>query len=314
MSFATTPVGAASAFENSSPNIHELMVIKDPTPSVYKASGVPYLFSNEEQKNEVLSTLQRTCLETAAPKMHIGFSGWFNFDVIVARKSSYAIIADIDPKVCEVIKFTGEILLTSKNPREFIEKIKPFLSTKSEYFYYGNRALDLEKILEQEIIRPSCWLSNDKSFNYIKRMFSEGRILSLLLDIRHSDKFSSISDWMEGNGVIPDTMYVSNISDWVEGNQKDFRDSISRVSTIDTELIYVYREDYFNKGPLNQEVTKVFEAKCMLDRPRKQIRHRRFVKRAIRDDDNDYLAAPPLFGLQGKSLDFGSSCCAESSP
>lgn len=171
----------------------------------------PYVMCNEQDQAKTLESL-KTSLEKVPPGAHIGFSGWFNYDVIAATKSERAIICDINVRMIEFYGVFESVLVSSTNRTEFVEKLTEALGKKNGYFDNGYLWL-----LPGELDRPGSWLSTDEGFQRIKIMHEDNRVEYRFLNAAASlDKFEEIKKMFESKGIPIRTVYASNIFEWLE--------------------------------------------------------------------------------------------------
>jgi hypothetical protein len=208
-------------------------------------SSLPYISCNEQEQAATLTKLASD--PSSIPrklKVHLGFSVWFNLDLIAVTKPSYGILCDYDDKIMDIYQGIIESLAKSTNRREFVRHFGLFLEQNCENLF----ALTKEELsnffnIQNELTRPGSWLASQDSFQVIKDLSTEGRLLFLNLDITDTQGiFPSIRDWLDKNNLELDTLYGSNIIDWLKDDQKQlqYRLNLKTISTENTRFIQAY--------------------------------------------------------------------------
>ena len=190
-----------------------------------------YVVSNEIISPSVRNVLAKTQkLENAC---HLGFSGWYNFDIAVVRQSARIIICDINPNQISFLKRTLIMMIESTTREQFVEtilvyikqeiqkRIESKLAVKHHKFhaefktfdvnllYLDSGKADITDVVPNELTRPYSWLSSNHSYNYIRNLAMNDRIAVLATDIANINVFSRIRDILDGYQI--DTLYISNI-------------------------------------------------------------------------------------------------------
>lgn len=223
ITYATSFAGQVSALDHASPNDY------------YRC----FLTTNERSATKVFKNLVG---HEGSNRVHIGCSGWQNFDLISNLKSNYAIIVDIAKSTRMIYQVTEQEIKTADNRQDFLEKVATVfqkmpiaISVGSKHFYRE----DIAKELILELNKPNSWLASDEKFEFIKKMFAEKRIVFLGVDFKETPIFSKINQVIRDNGLSLDTLYLSNVIDWLEqSDRRSFFDSINAVVNEDTQVIY----------------------------------------------------------------------------
>ena len=63
---------------------------------------MPYIGCNEEKQADMLVLLKGTSPIAAERRVHLGFSVWFNLDLMSVTKPAHGIICDINDYVIDV--------------------------------------------------------------------------------------------------------------------------------------------------------------------------------------------------------------------
>jgi hypothetical protein len=199
----------------------------------------PYLFCNE--KNQQNTILAFSNIEKIQNTAHIGFSSWFNYDIIASRVPVIACICDIDENIllyCDLIKTT---LLESTDRIDFVNKFKQRLNNSS---WINNSSINdfylpiegypsLENYLNEETQKQESFLSSDEKFQVIKTLYKTGRIYHLLLDACEQEgKLNSIKEFLTKNNTSLDTLYISNIYEWLDKNSENQEAFIKNMKTL----------------------------------------------------------------------------------
>lgn len=219
-----------------------------------------YIGSNEEDRQETFNSLANSLPTTTS--CHIGFSSWFNFDIIFKRKSSRAVLIDFNPRTKAFLQETLNLVMTSGDRNEFAGRISQHIA-KDKYNYSPNVSEEVEYsyqpeeevFVEQTI--PNNWLNSDEGFNYIKTLAKEGKIAIITENICSDEKMKRISSVIKENGYFVDTLYVSNIAKYMttETDRNFYIRSINHLSGSKTKIIHVPSERY--SSDLKQKVLEV---------------------------------------------------------
>lgn len=217
-----------------------------------------YLTTNEERADKIY----QRCL--SEPKVdnacHIGFSGWYNLNIMALRGSTRAIICDFNPENGLFFDFTLKYLLCSQTRKEFLEKIKVYIKA---YGYNTNPKLTPDQLKHSVTISPSffCmspleeiesymtsehgWLHTEERFQHIRNLAVAGKIAAVTLDIRNVEKFKKIKNLLQDNtNVNIDTVYISNIYAYIFGDDRAlFLQTINMLCASNTLLIDAAKDE-----------------------------------------------------------------------
>lgn len=195
-----------------------------------------YLTTNERVSNDVTDTIKST--PNQPNSIHIGFSGLHNFNIIAQRKSSRALICDINPENALFFYFVLKILCESKDRFEFAKKITDFLDDHEAYKFmnegddsslsigfYGNVGDDniygdnpLDQIHRQLQLKDS-WLSTDESFEFIKKLAIDDKIAVITENILATNTFKRIREYLDDQQINIDSLYISNIQNYIKDDK-----------------------------------------------------------------------------------------------
>lgn len=201
---------------------------------------VHYVLCNEGNQIEVLNQLANEEKPTQRQRVHMGFSCWFNFDLMAERKSSMGIICDIDPNIIYLLDLFKKTILSSETPKEFTEALWTNLGTLENADFIGT-LLDYEGSKDlasfQEAYLNRGWLKNQENFDHIKHLYQENKIVHRELDIRNSESFQKIENWLNTQDLRLDTFYDSNIPEWVQSKEKTLQENVQKVIHEDTHVL-----------------------------------------------------------------------------
>jgi hypothetical protein len=174
--------------------------------------NLPYIHCNETGQKATLDYLSSIEKNSVNPRVHIGFSVWFNLDIIAATKPDFAIILDIDHKVHRVYE-SFSVLKDASNPNEFKEL---FFSQLQEKKILSENDLMWEQFrLEEELKKDHGFLADTEAFAYIKSMYLAEKIFFGHADLASKNDIQLIKTWCDQNQAIVQTLYLSNIMEWV---------------------------------------------------------------------------------------------------
>ncbi len=203
-----------------------------------------YVGTNEYDREVTFECLANA---TAIPQScHIGFSSWFNFDIIIARKSSRAILIDFNPNTKTFLVETLNQVVTSENRTDFADKIREYIRLNESKFAlncnvqeydYSHCTFPYEEV-QCELNIPGNWLNTDEGFDYIKKLANEGKIAVITEDISSHEALEKISRVVKENKYVIDTLYVANISQYFKGNEECFVNSIHLLSCDETKIVH----------------------------------------------------------------------------
>lgn len=165
----------------------------------------PYYLSNESRREDTFASLSRIPIKKGGG--HIGFSCCENLDIIAQRKSSFAILGDINPRVKQIMDLTREVIGRSKDRRDFVQNMH-------DVFPAWARERDKDDLFN-ELDRKESWLGSDEAFAYIASMYKENRIEHRTFDASENPEYQKISLQMAMKKLHCDTFYISNIPDWI---------------------------------------------------------------------------------------------------
>lgn len=222
--------------------------------------GAPYLLCNEERQDKTLAALPKGTAQDGG-SVHLGFSVWFNLDLIAQTKPSRAVICDIDPHVIELYKAFEQILERCDTPLDFADEMNRYILGKP-FAYYD---------FKDELQRKGSWLSSQKSYVTVRQMCLEGRIYFGYLNLAdRGGLFDQIGKWLQRQNLYVQTLYISNIFVWLKkANMETLTQgsaNIMKVVSHRTQTIHAFSAGGDEKNPLIQEVVSGDAAKGLADK------------------------------------------------
>lgn len=138
----------------------------------------------------------------------------------------------------------------------------------------------LDKSAFADLVTSSGWLSNPDSFQAIKEMYANGKIIHRELDITREDSFTQLERWREENQLSFSTIYTSNIAEWLHhtrGAEEKMIANIDRLASPDTSVISAQKKTLLRGGerPV-QKITEGSHPRLSYERasrPRKRLMH-----------------------------------------
>jgi hypothetical protein len=238
--FDTSPL---SIVEEPSPNHYlnfskpEDLALKLEPPS--DSHSAVYFVCNEDGQEQILESLRsENDTENGA---HLGFSSWFNYDLIAARGSKIAFVCDINDNMFLYFKVIKEATLAAQNPKEFVaifsnlvKKSGLIAEMDTSTFYLPITGFpSLKVFLENELVRKNSWLSTEKGFQRVKSLYQKNQFFHLPLNAcDKTGNFEILSKWVISRGYQLDSLYLSNIYEWIENSAGEADQFIRNIVTI----------------------------------------------------------------------------------
>ncbi len=194
--------------------------------------GPVFIGSTEANLDTMLSHLQRV---DAQGPLHIGVSGWHNYD-IAAKMNTDILIVDINPKMIQFHEITIDLLKNCEKPASFeakaIEKLIPFLQEVDGYVTtynesgiaqrekYDRKSVGsihdvLIKYFKSERSRSHSWLSQDSSYAYMRSLALNGKIHCITGDLSNSNDVIRVLDKIRQLSRTVTSLYISNVAEWM---------------------------------------------------------------------------------------------------
>jgi len=243
----------------------ELYTEGENTPRIVALDSIEYLDSSIDQdnintliKNLSVYTLSneqnQDSIDSISSSFHgdvyMGFSGWFNYQLMFKRNVKYAFLLDKNLPVVLLHRMTAEVIRRSRDRFEFVKNFEAALQSSTRLGLEG----DWSELKFMTQIKGS-WLGSDENFSFIKRMYEDNRIISSMADIRLNSVFARIARWLKENNFMMDAVYSSNILAWVikdRNGPQEYYDSLSTVSSPSTIIIDSERQQRVGSFPLIQ--------------------------------------------------------------
>ncbi|HEY5260002.1 MAG TPA: hypothetical protein VIJ46_05070 [Rhabdochlamydiaceae bacterium] len=215
--------------------------------------SMPYLGCNEEKQADMLGLLTETSQIAPDRRVHLGFSVWFNLDLMSVTKPAYGIICDINDCVIDIYSGIQKCLAMSDDALTFVNNFRSFLIENSEDFFAGLPGDEIKKLfdIDAELVRPGSWLQSPEKFHVIKSLHENGRIRYLNLNIAdETGIFDQIGSWMQRNNLELDTLYASNIVEWLKSPalRASYVKNLQRVSSNNTRFMQAYIPKLYVRG------------------------------------------------------------------
>ena len=148
-----------------------------------KSNEPCFIGTNEQNLSVIEKILIQPIKIEHGIQCHIGFSGWYNFDIAYWRKSDRIILCDINCTQIEFLKQTLYIIRQNRIRQAFLahmilyldERMMTFsLNVNEDKAYesfrsYGTSRDEINQV-SYEFERLGSWLNNDKSYTYIRKL------------------------------------------------------------------------------------------------------------------------------------------------
>jgi hypothetical protein len=177
---------------------------------------------------------------------HVGFSSWHNFDIMVERSSTRAVLCDFNPRTKKFLE-ASLLCFSVAGDRNQFARIMEMYVKKNFLEFSPNVKGDGEDDLilpDEEIIgeltRQDSWLSTDAGFLHIKQLALQGKISIITEDIRNEGTFKSVAKVLKTYNISIDTLYISNICNYMksEADKNGFITTVRHLFTHETKLIH----------------------------------------------------------------------------
>jgi len=201
----------------------------------------PFLQTNEAVYPHTYDYLAMT-RKQEVPTMHVGVSGLQNLDMIAARRSNFGVLIDINPNMQKVMKIARDICCSKPkvSRQDFVSTFINQTSTDLELWDdEAKKEFQISNFRRQAETSWS-WLSSDDSYDHVRALFLENRIISINLDFSNVEYVERIARWAQQNSVAIDTVYISNIFEWNMSENAKKLVSLARVGQRDTIILSSY--------------------------------------------------------------------------
>lgn len=203
-----------------------------------------YLGTNESGLNDVFRFFEArfASFSESNPKVHLGVSGWYNFDLCCVYKPSHIILFDSNLNQVRFLNDTVAVIRQAATKEEFqllMQKVlegyrKEFaknylasgprsdkLSPPKSVLFHANISKDssydcgpsIEEQYRFECARSDSWLNN---YAYIRELVLTDRIFVLTLNVSDLAKFESMRKTLDKNSLTVSSIYISNVVDYTD--------------------------------------------------------------------------------------------------
>jgi arabinogalactan endo-1,4-beta-galactosidase len=116
--------------------------------------------------------------------------------------------------------------------------------------------MEILRSIKDELNRAGSWLSDDQSFQTIKSLYRNEKIVHIRTDITEYSTFSKIAAWMSENNIHCDSIDLSNIPDWLDPSKlRSMIRSIEEVADNGTFIVHSsFQFDENKDGKIHQRV------------------------------------------------------------
>ena len=210
----------------------------------HEASDI-YALSNEANAEVIDSELAKRFFGKAKSGVHLGVSGFYNYDIAVLTNPSALALFDVNLSVAKFHEITKEAVMQAENEDEFLEIFEKKINKAT----FKIRESDLEKIREKKVL----WLKNSTNFNKIKQLFLENRVLISSLSLSNPRAPEIINDLLTEKGFTLEdikTVYTSNIADWIMEDTTELYQFDKIIRIISNNALTIYSEGTLSQKPL----------------------------------------------------------------
>lgn len=245
--------------------------------TAFDALGGVYINTNEAGVRQTAAILQN--YPRVVGGVHIGFSGWHNFDIMANRKSARGVICDFNPENALFLHQILDLVRECVTKEEFVKKATKYVrkhvnavifqdtsdlslcvqfilnvSNEPEY----KNLVRTEEEVAVELKRETSWLYNDERYAHIRQLALQDKIALITEDICESATFARLGQTLQDNSQQVDTVYLSNISMYVDDKADEFVKTIEYLTKDKTTLV-IDAHDLSFEGDPQQCVTTAKE-------------------------------------------------------
>ncbi len=177
-------------------------------------------------------SLLSDCITT--PGIHVGVSGWYNYELAWKTHATAIAIIDTNPCVIELHRKTIQLISENKNIHDFIEKSKSVLyefvqkhqviiaapnedhvSVKIQLKakHSCNIQEAISEFFKRETERKTSWLASSQAYEYIREVIQRKAIWTFQGNISHTNLISSVLQ--ETSDAKISSLYISNCIEWI---------------------------------------------------------------------------------------------------
>lgn len=201
-----------------------------------------YVVTNERNTTQTLKSLSK---ETIHGNTLVAVSGFFGLDIAAIRKGSCSsstktvkleniLILDRSPRMAHFWNAVSTIITKAKSRQDVIKEVKELLAQNAKLYFSGSdgitpedEAAEWQKNLDRDIERKVSWLSDDKRFNTIKKIFDEKCFRFVQLDLNDPEAARKLVQELNEKKWTVDTIYLSNCYEFCsEREEESFQKSV----------------------------------------------------------------------------------------
>lgn len=247
-------------FKNETNSCFSGLKLGKPKKEQENLDGTPYLLCNEQEQKEILTkilNLKKASPQTSRPRVHIGFSVWFNLDIIANTQPDCAVILDIDPNVIATYQKIEEAFKDSSvnTPAKFVGKLMELLKKEGllyfpeDYFFtqttFSNFVNELRPEFADRVIKKTVSTDSEKGFLFsqskfeaLQKMIRKGAISFGYGNLSNADVLNSIGSWVKAMNLQIETLYLSNILEWLLTKSSNKENVVNIVKSIIGSLVH----------------------------------------------------------------------------
>jgi len=128
------------------------------------------------------------------PTMHVGVSGLQNLDMIAARRSTFGVFLDINPNMQKVMRIVRDICRGEPKVSryDFVPALLDRISTDSELWDDQAKKEFQISNFRRKAQESRSWLSSDDSYDHVRALFLEDRIISINLNFSNVENMLNV--------------------------------------------------------------------------------------------------------------------------
>lgn len=175
-------------------------------------SAPPYLFTNEEGTAKTIDTLSHLP-KRKGKRLHIGVSGFFNYDIVAARKSHGVVLWDINTEVQKLHELVKNALLISPTPQTFIVNWTQITKSLVDADFFSRNRKNVSQTLYEEASQTTSWLAKEDTYQYIRSLYQKNCVHICFGNWLDKPLIVRTARWVQKNSWVLDTVYLSNCGD-----------------------------------------------------------------------------------------------------
>lgn len=232
--------------------------------------GCVYAFTNEANREKTIQTL------TAAPRQgpneaHIGCAGFNNFDFVFHKRVKFCLLFDINSNMKIFLDEVIAFIRTSDTRDKFAVAMTAYFnkytqkaSIAADFFAPEqpklriNNPSTLEKTFKSELENKISWLYSEESYQYVRKMALEDRISVISEDIRTTESFKKVAQFLALNSITVGSLYLSNVYDYMKSKEDKEAFIASTLELVKEDTIIIFSDKSNVKLPQNTCSAKQF--------------------------------------------------------